>query len=1136
MLQDSKKQRVYRVYRRFKDNTGNQCHLKSIHTEIFKQCEIWSDKLVIELETRSYLINQLHETYKSVTTLLRADLMKKVKQENNSRLKSHQTKRSSQQRKLSDKYSTRSNNGSRGRRGPTLYRPTVNKTSLEQHSLSLNPLHRRSSNFKPSLTPGLGTRRVISVNPSQDANLKFTMEPRLSDEAFAEWINAIRRMARIGDGLPSAIRSRVWSTLADRQLAKQHVDWDHEVKMAFSEPSNQDDDRLGEQIVKDLHRTGCEQFESDSDRASLKRVLLAYARWNKRVGYCQGFNVIAAAVLDVTARDEKKAFKIMVYLIDYILPESYFAQNLQALSVDIAVFRQLLQNRIPELANHLDHLQCKAAIETDCQLTGKQLLVHKDMLPRKNHGAYEPPLMNVYIIQWFLTLFATCLASDAVLRVWDSILLEGSEMILRTALVIMDFLKSRLLKLKSADQFYATMTDLMVSLSEGRIVSSQELLFEIYELAPFPYPGLKELREKFMYNIAPLVLPKDLMNISNNNNERRVQQHEYEKKMRKFNFLKYFPSNFKTSKFLQSDENNMKSLTKFKNEKNLDEATESCNAIKTRNSIREKGQHDVFNNRSVPSSDETILPTPELSENECMSDHYQEISLTTDDMNSQLGKLSRKHARNFDDVMNARSSSNNSRGINNKLTNKFPNVQLKETVKCFSAFWLDKANDNQNVIYSNRSCIPESTSMKSLRCSVTDNLPVNIFRLRSLQSSVGKDDEVKANSDISQIGPGAVSDTLDLAPIRKTSSADLARMTRNLEQLKSQYKKQQARQRSTVIILPTDILKSTCHQTNMITVLPQKRHASINSSFNRISITKNHYPIKSISLDSYDTLENCSVNNLNDIVDNTDENNHTTTPDVFNKEINNSLNSNNSNCYYTKCTNSTLIGAVQSWQENSDWSIFIDELNDSNMKNISNGLNYKQVSINKQTNNRKVKLCELASTNGMEICLPMKYSYSDQALNDFTATNNHDYHTNCQVNSTIQSPIHCNSIYDTNIIYSKTNINELILMNMIKQFNQLKEVSSSYSSKESKITSTQTPTLLSDESGSLNDVETSSCYTSVSRSIPPKKLPWQEAAYSFAVTSRLNKLYTSNRTYEMFPVKTTLTQSRREFGAKFGIY
>ncbi|CAH8297771.1 unnamed protein product, partial [Schistosoma turkestanicum] len=76
------------------------------------------------------------------------------------------------------------------------------------------------------------------------------------------------------------------------------------------------------------------------------------------------------------------------------------------------------------------------------------------------------------------------------------------------------------------------------------------------------------------------------------------------------------------------------------------------------------------------------------------------------------------------------------------------------------------------------------------------------------------------------IGPGAVSDGPDLTIMNKTSSADQARMTRNLDQLKSQYKKQQTRQRSTIIVLPTDILESVCYQTNMIAVLPQKRQTS----------------------------------------------------------------------------------------------------------------------------------------------------------------------------------------------------------------------------------------------------------------------------------------------------------------------
>ena len=43
----------------------------------------------------------------------------------------------------------------------------------------------------------------------------------------------------------------------------------------------------------------------------LKRVLLGYARWNKAVGYCQGFNVIAALLLEVMERKEDDALKVI---------------------------------------------------------------------------------------------------------------------------------------------------------------------------------------------------------------------------------------------------------------------------------------------------------------------------------------------------------------------------------------------------------------------------------------------------------------------------------------------------------------------------------------------------------------------------------------------------------------------------------------------------------------------------------------------------------------------------------------------------------------------------------------------------------------------------------------------------------
>ena len=53
-------------------------------------------------------------------------------------------------------------------------------------------------------------------------------------------------------------------------------------------------------------------------------------------------------------------FQVMIFLIDHVLPESYFANNLRALSVDMAVFRELLSVHLPTLSHHLDKLQAAA--------------------------------------------------------------------------------------------------------------------------------------------------------------------------------------------------------------------------------------------------------------------------------------------------------------------------------------------------------------------------------------------------------------------------------------------------------------------------------------------------------------------------------------------------------------------------------------------------------------------------------------------------------------------------------------------------------------------------------------------------------------------------------------------------------
>lgn len=124
---------------------------------------------------------------------------------------------------------------------------------------------------------------------------------------------------------------------------------------------------------QDLHRTGCSLFCGAAGRdnqAVLRRVLLGFARWNKFVGYCQGLNVLAALVLQVMDRAESAAVKVMIYLIEGVLPEGYFADNLRGLSVDMAVFRDLLRARLPKLSKHLEALQNDAKDKATGNQTG----------------------------------------------------------------------------------------------------------------------------------------------------------------------------------------------------------------------------------------------------------------------------------------------------------------------------------------------------------------------------------------------------------------------------------------------------------------------------------------------------------------------------------------------------------------------------------------------------------------------------------------------------------------------------------------------------------------------------------------------------------------------------------------------
>ncbi|TMW94766.1 hypothetical protein EJD97_009835 [Solanum chilense] len=163
-------------------------------------------------------------------------------------------------------------------------------------------------------------------------------------------------------------------------------------------------EKLRKQIEKDLPRTFPGHPALDErGRNSLRRLLIAYARHNPDVGYCQAMNFFAGILL--LMMPEENAFWALVGLIDEYFDGCYSQEMIES-QVDQLVFEELVRERFPKLVNHLDYLGMQVA-----WISGP----------------------------WFLSIFVNVLPWESVLRVWDVLLFEGNRvMIFRTALALME--------------------------------------------------------------------------------------------------------------------------------------------------------------------------------------------------------------------------------------------------------------------------------------------------------------------------------------------------------------------------------------------------------------------------------------------------------------------------------------------------------------------------------------------------------------------------------------------------------------------------------------------------------------------------------------------------------------------------
>ncbi|XP_067043834.1 TBC1 domain family member 10B-like [Acropora muricata] len=158
--------------------------------------------------------------------------------------------------------------------------------------------------------------------------------------------------------------------------------------------------------------------EGKEGRAALFRVLAVYAMYNPEVSYCQGMSYIAGMFL--MNMNEEDSFWCLVSMFErpkYLA--GYFSDSLDKIKKHTGVFRRLMRQRRPKLGKHLESLGVS-------------------------------PLM--YLTPWFMALFTSLPNWDAVLIIWDLLLLDGISVIFRAGLALLDLLSDNVLSLNEMSQ------------------------------------------------------------------------------------------------------------------------------------------------------------------------------------------------------------------------------------------------------------------------------------------------------------------------------------------------------------------------------------------------------------------------------------------------------------------------------------------------------------------------------------------------------------------------------------------------------------------------------------------------------------------------------------------------------------
>ncbi|KAG0568428.1 hypothetical protein KC19_6G018900 [Ceratodon purpureus] len=278
------------------------------------------------------------------------------------------------------------------------------------------------------------------------------------------WAEEVKKL--VWEGVPVSLRGELWQIFTGAKVRwkdgfyQERLARDANVVKPFAGPVEKPPrlEKWASQIEKDLPRTfPGHPILGEDGMGSLRRMLTAYARHNPIVGYCQAMNFLGALLL--LFMPEENAFWTLTSIVDVYF-EGYYTEKMTEAQVDQLVFTQLMRERLPKLAKHLETVDVEIS-----WFTGS----------------------------WFLSIFVNVLPWECVLRVWDVLLYEGNRsMLFRTALALLEIHAAPLLQLHDNGDVLS----MLQSMGETTFDSSQLVLSACLGFQEIDEGRLQKLRTR----------------------------------------------------------------------------------------------------------------------------------------------------------------------------------------------------------------------------------------------------------------------------------------------------------------------------------------------------------------------------------------------------------------------------------------------------------------------------------------------------------------------------------------------------------------------------------------------------------------------------------------------------------------